>query len=130
VKNNQLFLYLFLIMSAANANAYEVTIYTEEYPPFGQWREKYKQMQGEVDALITGDIREVKGWRSDPAQKLIQSVTKIPTGSLLGSAADYAMFSYDTQDFIIKRKNAKSLNQNIPKSYLNIAHRVIDPIVA
>jgi polar amino acid transport system substrate-binding protein len=99
----------------------------EEYVgSFDQWLEKYHQMQGKVDALIIGDMTDIKGWNAEKARQHTQSQTEIPTGCVLGSVTDYAMFGFDGDDFIINMKIANSLGRTIPKSYIRKATRIIE----
>lgn len=93
---------------------------------FDQWCEKYRQMQSEVDALIIGDITGIKGWNDVKARQHIQSQTKIPTGCVLGTVTDYAMFGFNGGDFIVNMKIAKILGQTIPNSCLSKATRIIE----
>jgi hypothetical protein len=92
---------------------------------FEQWCEKYKQMQSQVDALIIGDITDIKGWNDEKARRQTQSLTKIPTGCVLGALTDYAMFGFDENAFIINMKIANGLDRALPKSYIRKASRII-----
>lgn len=93
---------------------------------FDQWRKKYMQMQSSTDAMIIGDTSAIKGWRDDPARQFIQTVTRIPTGCVTAAAANYAIFGFDGDDFIINMKLAKNLGKPVPRSYTNKAKRIIE----
>jgi polar amino acid transport system substrate-binding protein len=92
---------------------------------FDQWCEKYKQMQSEVDALIIGDTTDIKGWDDGKAQQQILSFTKIPTGCVSGPLAQYAVFGFDDDSFIINMKIADTLGLAMPNSYIRKASRIM-----
>jgi hypothetical protein len=93
---------------------------------FDQWRRQYVQMQDKVDALLIGDISGIKNWDHEAAKRITQTLTKIPTGCVKGSLADYAMFGYNKYDFIINRKIAKNLERPLPNSYIAKATKIIE----
>lgn len=93
---------------------------------FDQWCEKYKQMQSEVDALIIGDITDIKGWNDEKARQHVQFLTRIPTGCVLGAVTDYTMFGFDDDAFIVNMKIAKNLGKTVPNSYISKADRLIE----
>lgn len=93
---------------------------------FDQWRQQYQKMQSKVDALIIGDITGIKGWNDTVAQQFVQRSTKIPTGGLLGSVCNYAMFSFDGDDFVINKKITGNIRKTLPKSFIVNANRIIE----
>ncbi len=93
---------------------------------FDQWRKQYEKMQNKVDALIIGDITGIKGWNDSEAQKHIQTSTKIPTGCVLGSVCNYAMFGFDGDSFVINKKIIENIGKTIPNSYIKKAKRIIE----
>jgi polar amino acid transport system substrate-binding protein len=93
---------------------------------FGQWQKEYAKMQDNVDALIIGDISGIKGWNDSSAQKFVQASTKIPTGCVVGTVCNYALFGFDEDDFVINKKIAKNMGKTIPKSYTKSANRIIE----
>jgi polar amino acid transport system substrate-binding protein len=93
---------------------------------FGQWRKQYEKMQSEVDALIIGDIKGIKGWNATKAQEVVQTSTKIPTGCVLGAVSSYAMFSFDEGAFLINKKITQNIIETIPKSYIKKASMIIE----
>jgi polar amino acid transport system substrate-binding protein len=93
---------------------------------FDQWRKQYEKMQNQVDALIIGDITGIAGWNDEEAQKFVQNATKIPTGCLLGTVCDYAMFCFDEDDFVINKKITKNIGKTLPQSFIKSANRIIE----
>jgi polar amino acid transport system substrate-binding protein len=93
---------------------------------FKQWQKQYEEMQGKVDAMLIGDISGIKNWDHEAAKRIAETRTKIPTGCVKSSLADYAMFAYEGGDFIINRRVAENLGQSIPKSYLVKATKIIE----
>jgi hypothetical protein len=93
---------------------------------FDQWREQFKKAQSKVDALIIGDIKDIKGWNDQAARKFVQSATAIPTGCLRGNLTDYALFGYDADNFFINKKIAEKLEISIPKSFIKKAKKIIE----
>ena len=50
---------------------------------FEEWKEKYLQLQQEVDIIILESYAGLSDWQSEQVQEFILKNTKIPTGSLL-----------------------------------------------
>jgi polar amino acid transport system substrate-binding protein len=93
---------------------------------FHQWRKQYEKMHNRVDAMIIGDIQGIKNWNDTQAQRFVQAYTEKPTGCLLKSVSNYAMFSFDGDDFIINKKIARNITKTIPKSYMRKATKIIE----
>jgi polar amino acid transport system substrate-binding protein len=93
---------------------------------FDQWLDKYVKLQSQVDAPLIGDIKGIKHWDDETAQQITQSETKIPTGCVNGKLAQFALFGYEEDDFIINKKIAQKLNVTLPKSYMSKAAKIIE----
>jgi hypothetical protein len=103
--------------------------FAEEYvSSFKQWREKYAQLQDEVDALIIGDVSGIQGWDDKAARRTVQSRTTFPTGCVRGELTGYAMFCFDGDNFVINKSIAGNLKKPIPKSCIAKAVRVIPQV--
>ena len=92
---------------------------------FDEWRQRYNELQGQVDAIIIGDVSQLKNWQKAEAEAFVQSATKIPTSYVLDGMAELAMVGYDGDDLTVNMKIAKSSGIKIPIRVLKRAVRVI-----
>lgn len=101
-------------------------VFVEKYvKTFDQWREKFIEMQDQVDVLIIGSTDRIKGWKPTRAKNIILESSRVPTGSLKKDLADITFLGYANNSLVINVPVAKKLDISIPKSFLRTADKVI-----
>lgn len=93
---------------------------------FDEWREKYINMQDQVDIIIIGTVKNIRGWNASEAKRVVLNKSRIPTGSVLNGLADYALIGYEDDAMVINELVAKQLGIKFPKSYLSRAARIVE----
>jgi len=58
---------------------------------FQDWKDKFVQIQKEVDMLIIGNNASIKGWNDGEALSFVLENSKIPTGAIYEWIAPYAL---------------------------------------
>ena len=89
------------------------------------WKENFLALQDQVDAIIIGDVSQIKGWNSAMAKTFTLNTTRIPTGYVLDGMGEYALIGYDGDDLTVNVKIAEQAGINIPASIIKKASRVI-----
>lgn len=92
---------------------------------FNAWKKKFLALQDRVDAIIIGDVSQIKGWQNDQAETFVQRMTREPTGYVLDGMGGLAMIGYDGNDFTVNMKIARAAHIDIPKGIIRMASRVI-----
>jgi polar amino acid transport system substrate-binding protein len=92
---------------------------------FDMWRQRYSELQDQVDAMIIGDISQLKNRQKEEVMAFVQRATKIPTSYVLDGMAELAMVGYDGDNLTVNMKIAKSSGIKIPKTILKQAVRII-----
>ncbi len=72
---------------------FQLDIKTYFAKDFAEWKDRFLQLQSEVDMFIVGNNAGIKGWDDAQAEEFVLKNTRIPTGALYEWVAPYALLS-------------------------------------